>query len=89
MRTVPNARQIALLSWILSALGLAFYWWNPMGIVLSLCALLAGFIGCVSARRQGSMTLALVGLFVALAVLALDCWVAASGLATLQFTALR
>jgi hypothetical protein len=51
-KTQPNLRGLSLGSIVLALLGGAFYWWNPMGIIMSLAGLTVGAVDWVMARRQ-------------------------------------
>ncbi|HVS39342.1 MAG TPA: hypothetical protein VMS17_27540 [Gemmataceae bacterium] len=91
----PNAAGVALLrgvrifsvaSIILGILGVAFSWWLPFGMVLGLAGLVLGFVDAVIARRRSlSFRLAIVGIVVSAAALALDMVVAALGMQTVTF----
>jgi hypothetical protein len=69
-------------------LGLVFFWWVPMGILLGFCGLVAGLIGwAMSPRRAGAIGMLLWGVVLSAAVLCLDVIVALRNLETLQIHA--
>jgi hypothetical protein len=87
--STPGSRGLALCSWLLSLGGLIFYWWVPLGMVLSLSGLTTAFIAWVQVPRHGRRGLALGALLFAAAVLVADCLAVWYGLDTLRFSALR
>jgi hypothetical protein len=92
-RTVgsPSARALGVVSSVLAVLGLAFYWWVPLGMVFSLSGLTAAFIGWVSRRRRlaGASALLAVGTVLALIALGVDFGAVWLGLDRVRFTELR
>jgi hypothetical protein len=70
----------------LGLVGGVFFWWVPLGMVLSLSGLMFGFIDCVSARRRSlDYRLSIAGLLVCAAALALDIVIAVLGLQSITF----
>jgi hypothetical protein len=88
--TAPSARVLGIVSYVLAVLGLAFYWWLPLGMVFSISGLAAGFIGWVRRPRRTGLAV-LLGCGMLLAVLALGVDLAAVwlDLVTVRFSALR
>jgi hypothetical protein len=81
---------MSIVSIVLGVLEMACYWWVPTGMVLSLTGLLIGLVGWVRARRHSvSYALAAAAFILCLLALAFDLTVAAMGMETLRFTALR
>jgi hypothetical protein len=81
---------MSLVSIALGVLGAACYWWVPTGIVLSLAGLVIGFVGWVRSRpRHLSFGLGTAAFIVCVLALALDLTIAALGMETIRFTALR
>lgn len=74
----------------LGILGVASFWWTPMGMVISLFGLLVGFIGWTFAQRRSAGTvMSIGGMVLSLAGLILGSVVAALGLEIIQFGPLR
>jgi len=89
-KTPISIRGLGTASVILALLGGAFYWWTPLGMVLSLSGLITGFIGWTESRRRAAgWGLAVAGMILAVAALALDAVVAGLGLELIKFQALR
>jgi hypothetical protein len=85
-----SMRRLGFASVILGLLGAAFFWWTPLGMVLSLSGLAAGFIGWISGRRRpGGVGLAVGGMVLCVLALILDGVVAGLGLEILKFGELR
>jgi hypothetical protein len=83
-------RSLSYGSILFGILGGAFCWWLPLGMVLSITGLLLGVVDWIDTRRRSlDHRLAVVGLLVSAAALALCIFVAALGLQTVTFTALR
>lgn len=79
-------RRLSVTSLIFGALGGAFYWWVPMGIVFSLIGLVFGFIDATIARRRSlDFRLSIVAIFLAAATLTLDVVIAVLNLQTWTF----
>jgi hypothetical protein len=83
-------RPIAIGSVVLALLGGGFYWWTPLGIVLSITGLLMGFVAWLNTPpRSGMRRLAVAGTLLSVAALALDVAIALQGLELVQFGPLR
>jgi hypothetical protein len=81
-----SLRGISVSSLIFGVLGGVFYWWLPLGMVLSLTGLLLGFADWTMARRRSlDGRLSIVAMVLAAAALALDCAIAYQGLQTVTF----
>jgi hypothetical protein len=81
---------LGIASLIFGFLGGAFFWWTPLGMVLSLTGLLMGFVGWTLARRMtAGFTLVIAGILLSLAAVILDGVVAGLGLELIKFDALR
>jgi hypothetical protein len=79
-------RGVGILAIVFGALGAAFYWWLPMGIMLSLTGLTLAFVDGVTARRRSAdFRVSIVGLLISAAALALSIAIAALGLQTVTF----
>jgi hypothetical protein len=52
--TQPRPQTLGIASVLGEVLGLVFFWWVPMGIVLSFCGPIAGPIGWVRGPRRAS-----------------------------------
>jgi hypothetical protein len=85
-----RTQGLGLASIVFGILGGTFYWWFPFGTVLSLAGLIIGLFGWLitpfRARNHGFMV---AGTLLSLAALCVDIWIAANGLETVRFTALR
>ncbi|HTK76620.1 MAG TPA: hypothetical protein VL371_15240 [Gemmataceae bacterium] len=85
-KAAPTTRGLSYGSILLGILGGAFYWWVPMGIVLSLTALVLGFIDWVQSRRRSlDYRLGSVAILVGVVALTLDCVVYYLGRQTITF----
>jgi hypothetical protein len=85
-REMQGLRALSLGSIILGLLGGVFFWWVPLGLVMSLSGLMLGFVDCISARRRPlDYRLSIAGLLVCAAALALDIVIALLGLQTITF----
>jgi len=85
-KTQPNVRSLSFGSILLAVLGGAFFWWVPMGMVMSLAGLTLGFVDWTAARRQSlDYRMAIVGILLCVAAFALDCVIAYLGLQTITF----
>jgi len=89
----PNAprytRSLGIISIVLAILGAAFYWYVPVGMILSLAGLLLGIIGWLWATGRISLGFVVGGVILSLAALILDFAVAEMGWQIVTFTALR
>jgi hypothetical protein len=81
-----TVRGLSVSSLILGVLGGVFYWWLPLGMVLSLSGLLLGFFDWTMARRRSlDYRLSIVAILLSAAALALDIVIAVLGLQTVTF----
>jgi hypothetical protein len=88
--TSVTTRGLGIVTLVLGILGAAFYWWVPLGIILSLSGLILGLFACfIGTPRLSGYGAALAGLLVSIADLALDVIIAFLGLQMITFTALR
>jgi hypothetical protein len=63
-----------------------FFWWVPMGVVLSLAGLLFGFIDWNIVRRRSlDHSVAIIAMFISVTTFGLDLIVALLGLQTVTF----
>ncbi len=84
--TQPNVRWLSYGSILLAVLGGAFFWWVPMGMVMSLAGLMVGFVDWNTARRRSLYhRVAIIAIFLCAVALTLDCVVAYLGLQTVTF----
>ena len=75
-----RSRSLGVAAVVLGLLGLACYWWVPLGMVLSLTGLVLAIVGWVSSSRLGTSTGLIVAAFIlCAAALALDLLVAVRG----------
>ena len=85
-----RSRTLGLSGLVFGILGFAFYWWTPLGIVLSLTGLMLAIIGWVSgSHRMYQAGLVFAGLLVSAAALALDLYVAVNGLEIIHLMSYR
>jgi hypothetical protein len=85
-RENQGLRALSFGSIALGLLGAVFYWWLPLGMVVSLCGLTLGFIDWESARRRSlDNRLSMVGLVLSAAALALCIVIAMLGMQTITF----
>lgn len=88
--TVRSLRGLSVTSIVAAILGAVFYWWVPLGMVLSLVGLIVGIAdGIVASRRSLDARLSIVGVVLALMALGLDLAIAQLGLELVRFSALR
>ena len=79
-------RYLGIGSLIFGTLGGIFYWWLPLGIVLSLTGLMFGFGDWTMARRRSlDYRLSIGGMLLCGIALALDIVVGVMGLQTVTF----
>jgi hypothetical protein len=89
-RVLAQPDNVGIVSFVLGLLGLLFYWWTPLGIVLSLAGLIIGIVGWVMAStRSGRLGLTIAGTVISLAALIVDLVIAGQGLEIIKFSALR
>jgi hypothetical protein len=85
-QTGPGTRWLSYASIVLAFIGAAFFWWVPMGIVLSLAGMMFGLVDWMAARRRSlDFRLAIAGVVMGALALALCSVIAALGLQTLTF----
>jgi hypothetical protein len=82
-------RVLGLISAVLGILGIAFWWYVPMGMVIGLTGLVLGLIGWFLTPRGASRGFVITGLVLSLAALVLDFIVLGQGLETYTFSPLR
>jgi hypothetical protein len=71
---------------VFAFLGGVFYWWVPLGIVLSMTGFMFGVADWGFARRRSlDRRLSLIGILLGLAALTLDLVIAFLGLQTVTF----
>jgi hypothetical protein len=79
-------RSLGVASIIFGLLGGVFFWWVPLGMVVSMSGLLIGFVDWVNTRRRSlDNRLSIVGLLISGATLALDIVIALLGLQIVTF----
>src|SRR5262249_18113023 len=84
--TPRTLRVFVVVSLIFGILGFAFYWWVPMGIVLSISALVFGFVDWTAARRRSlACRLSILAMLFTVTALSIDIVIAVLGLQTLTF----
>jgi len=89
-RVLAQPNHLGIVSFIFGLLGLLFYWWTPLGIVLSLAGLVIGIVGWVMvSARTGRLGFIIAGTVLSLAALILDLVIAGQGLEIIKFSALR
>jgi hypothetical protein len=90
VQTRVSSRTLGMTSVGLGILGLAFCWWAPMGMVLSLAGLMIGLVGWLRSPAVGAgRNWTAVGLLCCAAILALNLIIAIGGYDLVTFTALR
>ena len=81
-----NLRYLSVTSIVLGILGGAFFWWAPLGFVLSMSGLILGYLDWTRARRQSlSQRLAIVAMIVSLAALCISIAIMATGVELVEF----
>jgi len=74
-------RGVSVMSIVFGILGAAFWWWVPLGMVLGMAGLTAGIVDCILARRRSlTYRLAIIGVLISIAALALDFTLAGLGM---------
>jgi hypothetical protein len=87
---IVNMHALSYFSFGLGALGAAFCWWLPLGMVLSVAGGLLSVIGWIlSGRMKGPAHLFIGALVVAIVALALNFYMADMGFELLRFQAFR
>jgi hypothetical protein len=85
-----SIRGLGITSVVFGFLGGCFFWWTPLGMVLSITGLLMGFVGWTMApRKTAGLGLSIAGMLLSLATLILDSVIAGFGLEIIRFHALR
>jgi hypothetical protein len=85
-KTPESLRILSISSLIFGILGGVFYWWVPLGMVLSLTGLVFSFVDWTMARRRSlDFRLSIIALLVSVASLTLDIVIALLGLQTVTF----
>jgi hypothetical protein len=88
--TPIRTRGFGIGSLVFGLLGGAFYWWTPLGMVLSLTGLMLGLVGWLLARKLSTgFRLSVAGMLLSLATLILNWVIAGLGLEIIKFQALR
>jgi hypothetical protein len=88
--TARSIRGLSVTSIIAAILGAVFYWWVPLGMVLSLVGLTVGIADwIIASRRSLDARLSIVAVIVAVGALGLDIAIAWLGLEIVRFSALR
>lgn len=85
-RETQGLRSLSFGSIALGVLGAVFFWWVPLGMIMSLSGLTLGVIDWESARRRSlDRRLAVVGLLLSAAGLAVDIIIAYLGMQMITF----
>jgi hypothetical protein len=81
-----SLRGLSIGALVFATLGGVYYWWLPLGIVMSLTGLVLGLVDWMMARRRSlDFRLSIVAVLVALAALALGIFIGLAGLQTVTF----
>ncbi len=76
-----SLRSLSIASLVFGILGFVFFWWLPLGMVLSLAGLLLGFSDwTVAGRRSLDRRLSIVAILISVAALILNIVIAALGM---------
>ncbi len=79
-------RGLSILSVIFGIVGGLFFWWVPMGVVLSLAGLLFGFVDWnIARRRSWDHRLAVIAMLISVVTFGANLIVALLGLQTVTF----
>jgi len=85
-KTPTSLRGLSVTSLIFGVLGGVFFWWLPLGMVLSLTGLVLGFIdGTMARRRSLDFRLSILAIVLAGAALSLNIVIALLGLQSVTF----
>ena len=88
--TMIRSKTLGYAALVFGLLGFAFYWWVPLGMILSLTGLMLAIIGWVSgAHLRSSAVLVFAGLLISAAALTLDLFVAVHGLEIINLISYR
>ena len=83
--SLGNIRTLGIASLVFGILGGVFYWWTPLGMVLSLTGLIMGIVAWLNATpRTGSRSMAIAGTLLSAATFVLDLVIALLGLELIQ-----
>ena len=82
-------KTLGTISLLLAILGLAFYWYLPLGIILGLAGLLFGFIAWLFATSRFHFGIVIAGIALSLIALIFDVVAAGMGWETYIFSGLR
>jgi hypothetical protein len=84
--TTGTFRGLTVGTLFFGALGVGLYWWVPMGMVMSLVGLMSGVVDWTLARQRSlDSRLAVAGIVLSVAALALNIVVAALGWQAVTF----
>ena len=84
--TPATIRAFSVSSLVFGVLGGVFYWWLPMGIVLSLTGLVLGLVDwTIAHRRSLDFGVAIIATLLSAIALSLDIVIAYYGLQTVTF----
>jgi hypothetical protein len=85
-----GVKPMGIASVVFGLLGGVFYWWTPLGMVLSLSGLIIGVVAWLSAAPRTTIRrLAIGGTILSAAAFVLDLVIALLGLELVQFGPLR
>ncbi len=85
-----RARGLGAVALAFGILGIVFYWWTPLGLVLSLTGLVTGWIGWLNATRPSrNRGLAIAGTLISIVAFVLDLVIAIMGLEWIQLMPYR
>ncbi|HLJ97797.1 MAG TPA: hypothetical protein VKU02_31840 [Gemmataceae bacterium] len=85
-----RARGLGAVALALGILGIVFYWWTPLGLVLSLTGLVTGWVGWLNAARPSrNRGLAIAGTLISIVAFVLDLVIAIMGLEWIQLMPYR
>jgi hypothetical protein len=85
-----RARGLGVVALVFGILGVVFYWWTPLGLVLSLTGLVTGWVGWLNAARPSwNRGLAIAGTIISAAAFVLDLVIALLGLEWIQLMSYR
>jgi hypothetical protein len=89
-KTPVTVHSLGITSVALGALGGFFYWWTPLGMVVSLAGGIIGFVGWVlAAKHSANNRLLMGGMMLCALTLILNLVIAAMGLEVVRFHDLR
>jgi hypothetical protein len=86
--TFVRRQNLGVVAVILGVIGLAFFWWAPVGMVLALAGLIVGLVGWTRVQREASSHIWLgAGIVLSAAAQAQAIWAAAVGDVPVQLRA--